>query len=204
MKITLELLQKCGVCGDALTWTTRALKLNNRESATHSEGRVALLPYLTNLDSASASAWLNWYDSLLTSPIAVKFYNDWSYTGKYSFINLINNIRSKEYTSENEMLDDYNIEKNIIMQQYLDKMSINEHINNEDNTTTWKPVDIKNLIDEAEYQVFNPMLGTHKFCATLQETKDEILNIQNNYVNIMLKKEKQITNPDGNYAWDSY
>jgi hypothetical protein len=202
MKITLELLEKCGVCGDAYDWSSKAFPNSSEE--TFEKGKEKLLEHLKTLPAQVASAWLNWYDSLLINPVAVKFYNDWSYTGKYSFINLINNIRSKEYTSENEMLDDYNIEKNIIMQQYLDSMSINEHINNEDNTTTWKPVDIKNLIDEAEYQVFNPMLGTHKFCATLQETKDEILNIQNNYVNIMLKKEKQITNPDGNYAWDSY
>lgn len=197
MKITLGLLKVCGVCGDAYTWSVNTFPIGEE---TFEKGREKLVEHLKTLSSREADAWLRFYDSLLTNPIAVKYYNDWFYTGKYSFVNRSNNVL-KEFNSKENMLIAFDTEYVAMMEAYLDKMSINEHIANEDGSVTWKSVDIKNLVDEAEYQVFNPMLGTHTFCATLQEAKDEILIVQNIYAASILTKQEQISNPDGDCAW---
>jgi hypothetical protein len=197
MKITLDLLKKCGACGDGYEWSVQTFPAGEE---TFQKGREKLVQYLKTSSSQTITSWLTWYDSLLTNPIAIKYYNDWFYTEKYSFVNRTNNVL-KEYNSKEEMLVAFEIVKTIVMQEYLDKMSINEHISNEDGTVTWVPVDIKTLTDEAEYQVFNPMLGTHKYCATLQDAKTEILSIQESFANSMLTKQEQISNPDGDCAW---
>jgi len=202
MRICIDLLEKCGVCGDALTWTNGLASRLNKETLTHAQGREELLPYIQTLDTSSSEAWLQWYDALPSNPIAVKYYNDWTYTGKYAFFNKKTNKRSAEYSSEADMQNALAEEKTILIDDYLDNISVNLHVSNDDNTVTWVPVDVRNLTQEAEYQVFNPLRGTHRYCATLELARERIASIQNSYANIMLIQERQITNPDGDLAWD--
>ena len=203
MKITIGLLKACGVCGDALIWTTRALHLNNRESADFIEGRTELLPYLKNLDEDTSNGWLRWYDGLLTNPTAVKYYNDYTYLPEYRIIDATLNNQEVYFTNYDGALNYIKQAEVDCIKNCKNRFSVVRTVENDQCIVTTIPVDIESETEEGTFLVYNHETGVNEPHRNLQSAKDGIFELSKKFTDAHLNIMQKVTNPDGDIAWDT-
>lgn len=130
----------------------------------------------------------------------IKMLGDYTY-GKYRVYNPITNI-----FIEYETLEEAQQSQDTIRQEWLKheslRWAVNQEIDNQDGTITWKPVDWETFSEPDSYQVFVHTTGQYVFCPTVEEAKQKLKELQDAFIDAYQPKiQQQIIHADGDTAW---
>jgi hypothetical protein len=218
MKITLDLLKAAGICEEG-----EKLYAELGSPDTWALGKERADAYVKANDATATTRGINmtWWDSLLTNPICVKYWNNYS-RGVYGFRDFFPDnskmtytwIKPNDYTTfptlaevikaRADLLDKYiregKVDFDVLKEEsvLVDKMF---NVREPEYRIELVKQDINKLTEEGKYRVYNYELNKYVNCATLSETIQKLQEVKSGYA-IKNVIKQLVTDQEGNKAWD--
>ena len=189
--ITQSLLQTFNACQEAQDYMTEKNLWGQTEDVV-----------LANMAQDGKTNYIQWWDSIIQTPLFVKTIGAYSVTG-YKVQNPITN-QYQEFSIFNDAEAQLVANKQAFVIHNKDRFSVNRDIDNPDGTVTWIPVDPFTFDQEDDYQVFNTFTGQYTFCPNLAEAKVLEKSMEDQFASQVPLIQQQITSNDYPYsAWES-
>lgn len=190
--ITPELLQALNACPSGPTFITEHNLWGQPEDVV-----------LAAMAEAGMTQEIAWWNSIVPTATFIEAAGGYTY-GPYRTFNPI----TKEFTQFNTLAEaqvNFEVIQQAWLEANMDRFVVDIVTQNDDNTTSWNPVDLNLLVSmgEGDFQVFNTFTGKYEPASNAAEAQADVEALQAQLLSQMIPIQQEIISPYNNHdsAW---